>query len=333
MITGDHAATATAIGREIGLDVSAGALSGVELTALDDAALADAAQRVNVFARVDPAQKLRLVEALQATGHSVAMTGDGVNDAPALRRAEIGVAMGRKGSDAARQAAGMVLVDDNFATTAQAVREGRTVYENLRKTMAYILPTNAGESLLLIGAILMGATLPISALQVIWINFVTETTLSLSLAFEPQSRGVMRQKPRPRGASLVDRYGFFRIFYVGVVMAAVAAGLFMFGLANDHSLEAARALAVNAVVTGEVAYLLVMAAARLPWRRGDGSSNRAVPIMIAVVIGLQLLATQLKPVSEALGMAPLGWVDWGLVIAAGVVVYFAAEIERRISRR
>jgi magnesium-transporting ATPase (P-type) len=333
MITGDHAATALAIGAEVGLDVSGGALSGADLAALEEADLAAAALRVNVFARVDPAQKLRLVEALQASGHSVAMTGDGVNDAPALRRAEIGVAMGRKGSDAARQAAGMVLVDDNFATIAHAVREGRTVDLNLRKTLAYILPTNAGESLLLIGAILIGATLPISALQVIWINFVTETTLSLSLAFEPQPHGVMRRKPRPRGAGLISRYGYFRIAFVGVVMAAVAAGLFMFGLANDRSVEAARALAVNAVVAGEVAYLLVVATIGLPWRRAGRASNRVVPIMIAAVIGLQFLATQWVPFSEALGMAPLGVLDWGLVVGAGIVIYIAAEAERRISRR
>jgi magnesium-transporting ATPase (P-type) len=333
MITGDHAATALAIGAEVGLDVSGGALSGAELAALGEAEFAEAVSRVNIFARVDPAQKLRLVEALQASGHSVAMTGDGVNDAPALRRAEIGVAMGHKGSDAARQAAGMVLVDDNFATIAHAVREGRTVDLNLRKTLAYILPTNAGESLLLIGAILIGATLPISALQVIWINFVTETTLSLSLAFEPQPAGVMRGRPRPRGAGLISRYGYFRIAYVGVVMAAVAAGLFMFGLANDRSVEAARALAVNAVVAGEVGYLLVVATLAMPWRRGGGASNRVVPVMIAAVIALQLVATQWTPISEALGMAPLGWLDWGLVAGAGVVVYLAAEAERRLSRR
>ena len=333
MITGDHVATAAAIGREVGLDVTGGALTGADLAALDDTALVEAAQRVNVFARVEPAQKLRLVEALQAAGHSVAMTGDGVNDAPALRRAEIGVAMGRKGSDAARQASGMVLIDDNFATIAHAVREGRTVYDNLRKTMAYILPTNAGESLLLIGAILIGATLPVSALQVIWINFVTETTLSLSLAFEPQSRDVMREKPRRRGAGLIDRYGFFRIFYIGLVMAVVAAGLFIWAQSTDRSLEAARALAVNAVVAGEITYLFVIATIRWPWRRNSPPGNRAVPIMIVVVVALQLLATQWLPLSEALGMAPLGWGDWGLVALAGVVVYLAAVLERRISRR
>jgi len=332
MITGDHAATARAIGAEVGLDVSAGAITGAELAALDDAAFAEAAVRVNVFARVDPEQKLRLVKALQADGHLVAMTGDGVNDAPALRRAEIGVAMGQKGSDAARQAAGMVLVDDNFPTIANAVREGRTVDQNLRKTLGYILPTNAGESLLLIGAILIGATLPISALQIIWINFVTETTLSLSLAFEPQSKGVMNRKPRPRGASLISRYGFFRIAFIGVVMAAVAAGLFAYAIGDDRPLEVARALAVNAIVAGEVSFLLVIGTLGLPWRRSE-DSNRAIPWMILAVVVLQVLATQWRVLADALGMAPLSFGEWGLVIAAGLIVYVAAEAERRISAR
>lgn len=332
MITGDHAATARAIGSEVGLDTSAGALTGTELASLDDIALAGAVAKVNIFARVDPAQKLRLVTALQASGHSVAMTGDGVNDAPALRRAEIGVAMGRKGSDAARQAAGMVLVDDNFATIAEAVREGRTVDENLRKTLAYILPTNAGESLLLIGAILIGATLPISALQIIWINFVTETTLSLSLAFEPQSKGVMARRPRPRGASLITRYGFFRIGYIGVVMAAVAAGLFAYAVNDDRPLEVARAMAVNAIVAGEVTFLLVIGSMPAPWRR-TGDVNRVIPYMILAVVAMQVVATQWPAFSEALGMAPLSPTEWALVVVAGLVVYLAADVEQRVSAR
>ena len=192
----------------------------MDLARLDGAELIAAANRVNVFARVDPAQKLRLVEALQADGNSVAMTGDGVNDAPALRRSDIGVAMGRRGSDAARQAAEMVLVDDNFATITAAVKQGRAVEDTLRKTLSYILQTNAGEALLLVGAILIGATLPITAIQILWINFATEVTLSLSLAFEPPAQNVMGRKPRPRGASLINRHSMIRLGYIGIIMAA-----------------------------------------------------------------------------------------------------------------
>ncbi len=337
MISGDHAATALAVAREVGLDVSAGALTGSELARLEGDALIEAAMRVNVFARVDPAQKLRLVEALQAAGNSVAMTGDGVNDAPALRRADIGIAMGKRGSDAAREASEMVLVDDRFATIAAAVRQGRAVEDTLRKTLGYILQTNAGEALLLVGAILIGATLPITAIQILWINFATEVTLSLSIAFEPQARGVMARKPRPRGSSLINRHSMFRLGYIGVIMAAIAWGLFDYVLAQDRSLEAARAMAVNVVVAAEIAYLLVVASFRF---RRDGSEpdnkaevNWVALGMIGVVVVMELVATQWPAMASALGMAPLGLADWGLVVASGVAIWILGQLERRVSRR
>lgn len=334
MITGDHAATALAIGREIGLDVESGAITGAELARLDDHAFADMAARTNVFARVDPAQKLRLVEALQQTGHAVAMTGDGVNDAPALRRADIGVAMGKKGSDAAREAADMVLVDDNFATIAKAVREGRTVDDNLRKALRYVLPTNAGEALLLIGAILLGATLPITAVQIIWINFVTEVTLSLSLAFEPRAAGAMRRGPRDRREGLVGARDLVRIGAVAVLMAVAAGGLFAFALGEGRPLEEARSLAVNAVVAAEIAYLLVMASV-WPWRRGTSAGFNVVALaMIVAVIIAQLVVTQWTIAANALGLAPLNAGDWLMVLLSGGAVFVAAKAaEMLVGRR
>ncbi len=335
MITGDHAATALGVAREVGLDVSAGALTGVDLARLEGIELIEAANRVNVFARVDPAQKLRLVEALQVDGNSVAMTGDGVNDAPALRRSDIGVAMGRRGSDAARQAAEMVLVDDNFATITAAVKQGRAVEDTLRKTLSYILQTNAGEALLLVGAILIGATLPITAIQILWINFATEVTLSLSLAFEPPAQNVMGRRPRPRGASLINRHSVLRLGYIGIIMAALAWGLFDYMLGQDRSLEAARAIAVNSVVAAEIGYLLVVASFR--FRRpspGEPMEVNWVALgMIAITIAMELVATQWTTMSSALGMAPLTLAEWGLVAASGVAVGVLAEIERRVSRR
>ncbi|MHA1559774.1 MAG: cation-translocating P-type ATPase, partial [Alphaproteobacteria bacterium] len=334
MITGDHVATALAVAREVGIDTSGGALTGVELEELEGEALVDAADRVSVFARVDPAQKLRLVEAIQASGHSVAMTGDGVNDAPALRRADIGIAMGRRGSDAARLASEMVLVDDNFATIARAVRRGRTVDDNLRKTLGYILHTNSGESLLLLGAIILGTTLPITAIQILWINFATETTLSLSLAFEPESRGVMARKPRPPGGSLVDRHSLFRIAFVGVVMSACAAGLFALTLGQDRSVEVARAMAVNSIVAAEIGYLVAMATFRFALAKSpetDGSVNWVALGMIGIVTAVQLLVTQWSAAAELLGMAPLQLGDWALVAAAGLVVWAMARLEMWVS--
>ncbi len=336
MITGDHAATALAVASEIGLDVGAGVVTGAELALLGEEGFADVAARTNVFARVDPAQKLRLVEALQRAGHSVAMTGDGVNDAPALRRADIGVAMGGKGSDAAREAADMVLVDDNFATIAKAVREGRTVDDNLRKALRYVLPTNAGEALLLVGAILTGATLPITAIQIIWINFATEITLSLSLAFEPGARGTMARKPRDRTDALIGRRDLLRIGFVAVQMAAVAGGLFAFALGDGRPLDVARSLAVNAAVAAEVAHLLVTATI-WPVRGDGGSGGRRVNVvavaMIAAVTAMQLVVTQWRPAADALGLAPLGLADWGLVLLAGAVVFALTGIWQAVEKR
>src|SRR6185369_8673512 len=189
-------------------------LAGRALDALDDKALAERVPDVSVFARASPEHKLRIVDALKAHGHVVAMTGDGSNDAPALKRADIGIAMGRKGTEAAKEAAAMVLTDDNFASIAAAVHAGRVCFDNLRKTIAYILPTNGGEALVVIAAVLLGSVLPITPLQRLWINLVTEVTLSLSLAFEPGEPGVMGRPPRRRDEPLLSRFLAWRIVFV-----------------------------------------------------------------------------------------------------------------------
>lgn len=191
MITGDHAGTASAIGRQIGLKQTDRVLTGAELELMDDQALATAVRLVDVFARTSPEHKLRLVMALKAQGMVVAMTGDGVNDAPALKRADVGIAMGQKGSEAAREASQLVLADDNFASIVVAVSAGRTVYDNLRKVISFLLPINGGESLSLVIAILFGLTLPITAAQILWVNMVSSVALALALAFEPPESGVM----------------------------------------------------------------------------------------------------------------------------------------------
>jgi magnesium-transporting ATPase (P-type) len=237
--------------------------------------------------------------------------------------------MGKKGSDAAREAADMVLVDDNFATIAKAVREGRTVDDNLRKALRYVLPTNAGEALLLIGAILLGMTLPITAVQIIWINFVTEVTLSLSLAFEPRSAGAMRRPPRDRRDGLVGRRDLVRIASVAVLMAIAAGGLFAFALADGRSLDEARSLAVNSVVAAEIGYLLAVATVwRWPRRGGRGSErtiNLVALAMVAAVAAIQLVVTQWPPVADALGLSPLGVGDWLLIALSGAAVAIVAE--------
>ncbi len=231
MITGDHADTALAIARQLNIVKDGGqALTGRQLAALDDAALAAAVRETDVFARVEPEQKLRLVRALQANGEIVAMTGDGVNDAPALKPADIGIAMGLGGTEVAKEAAAMVLTDDNFATIEAAVEEGRGIFDNLVKFITWTLPTNIGEGLVILAAIVAGVTLPITPLQILWINMTTAVLLGLPLAFEPVEGNVMRRPPRPPSAPILDRVLVERIVLVGMLMLAGSFGLFLLAL-------------------------------------------------------------------------------------------------------
>jgi len=252
MITGDHVGTAVAIARQLGLVDAGAVLGGAQLEALDEAALREAAQRTSVFARTTPEHKLRLVTALQAGGAIVAMTGDGVNDAPALKRADVGIAMGRKGTEAAKEAAAMVLVDDNFASIVAAVKEGRTVYDNLRKVLAWTLPTNGGESLAIIAAVAFGLTLPITPLQILWINTLTAVGLGLILAFEPAEPDLMRRAPRPAGAALLSGYLLWRVSLLTVLIAAGSFAALALAQAHGASLEQARTMAVNVMVVMEI---------------------------------------------------------------------------------
>src|SRR5690606_16428601 len=255
MITGDHAATAAAIARQLGLAQAPEVTTGATLEHISDADLIEVAARTDVFARTSPEHKLRIVRALQARGAVVAMTGDGVNDAPALKQANVGVAMGRKGTEAAKEAAEMVLLDDNFASIVAAVHEGRTVYDNVRKEIAWQLPTNGGEGFAVIAAILVGFTMPMTATQILWVNLITSVTLGLALAFEPSEPGVMRRPPRAPDAPLLSRYLVWRIFLVSTLFGIGALGIFFYALGRGHDLEVARTLVVNIIVGFEAFYL------------------------------------------------------------------------------
>src|SRR5512146_978916 len=254
MITGDHLDTACAIGARFGLHADK-ALTGSQIERMDAAALRAAVSEADIFARASPEHKLALVEALQANGAVVAMTGDGVNDAPALKRADVGVAMGRKGTEAAREAAGMVLADDNFASIDAAAEEGRTVYDNLKKSIVFVLPTNGGEAMVIIVAILLGLTLPITPVQILWVNMVTAVTLSMALAFEPSEAGVMHRPPRSPAEPLLNRFLLWRILFVSCMMVIGSLGFFLWEQALGASIEVSRTVAVNALVMGEIFYL------------------------------------------------------------------------------
>ncbi|WP_372623639.1 HAD-IC family P-type ATPase [Falsiroseomonas sp.] len=334
MITGDHPGTARAIAARLGLARTERALTGHDLDALDEDGLRRAAAGTDVFARVSPEQKLRLVTALQAEGAVIAMTGDGVNDAPALKRADVGVAMGRKGTEAAKEAADMVLADDNFASIAAAVREGRTVYDNIQKVIAWTLPTNGGESLVVIAALLLGIALPISPVQILWINMVTAVALGLTLAFEPPERDVMSRPPRAPSAPLLPRVLLWRVLLVSLVMAAIAFGLDAWATEAGLTVEAARTLVVNAIVAMEIGYLFAARQARLSGLSAEGfRGTPAVWIGIAIVAVAQLLLTYAPPLQAAFGTAPLDASGIGLCIAAGAVLLLIVEAEKALRRR
>ncbi|MDZ4255345.1 MAG: HAD-IC family P-type ATPase [Sulfuritalea sp.] len=332
MITGDHAATARSIAAQIGIVKDGNAaevLTGRDLSALDDAGLQAAAGRVNVFARVEPEQKLRLVRALQAQGQVVAMTGDGVNDAPALKQADIGIAMGLGGTDVAKEAAAMVLTDDNFATIEAAVEEGRGIYDNLVKFITWTLPTNFGEGLVILAAIVAGVTLPITPLQILWINMTTAVLLGLPLAFEPAERGIMRRPPRPPGSPVLDGVLIGRIVLVGSLMLAGSFGMFLLAGERGQSMAEARTIAMNVFVAIETVYLFNCRSLRLPVTAVAAFSNPWVWAGAGLQLALQLAITYWAPLNAAFGTAPIDARAWGEIAVIALVAMGVVELEKR----
>lgn len=334
MITGDHVATAREIARQIGIADDNGAMTGSDLDRLNDAEFDRAVSELDVFARVSPAHKLKFVQSLQKQGHIVAMTGDGVNDAPALKQADIGVAMGITGTEVAKEAAEMVLLDDNFASIERAVEEGRTVFNNLRKTILFILPTNGGECLTLVAALLLGTLLPILPLHILWINLVTTVALAITLAFDPVDPDVMRHPPHDPGSALIDRVLVWRILYVSLLMALGTFGLFFYEVNAGSSLEAARAVAVNAIVFFEVAYLFNsrhLTDSILNHRGFFG--NPLVWWGVFSVVLFQLVFTYWPVANSLFKVQPLDGGMWLRVLAASVALLLLVEAEKTVSRR
>ncbi|MFD0987914.1 cation-transporting P-type ATPase [Methyloligella solikamskensis] len=334
MITGDHKATALAIAGQLGLAEHPEVITGQELDALEAEDFDARAQAATVFARASPEHKLRLVEALQADGSVIAMTGDGVNDAPALKRADVGVAMGDKGTEAAKEAAEMVLTDDNFASIVAAVREGRTVYDNLTKVIAWTLPTNGGEAFTIILAILFGLTLPVTPVQILWINMVTAVALGLTLAFEPTEPNAMSRPARPPGQGLISRRLLWRILFVSALM--VAGGFGLYAWANERGLpvEEGRTMVVNAIVAMEIFYLFSVRYVHGPSTTWQGVlGTRAVLIGVAVVVLAQLAFTYIPFMQTLFDSRPLAVSDLAIITAIGVALLLIVEIEKRVAAR
>ncbi len=336
MITGDHAATARAIAAEIGLTRDGAeplAVTGAELREMSAGQFAAAARSANVLARVTPEHKLRLVEALQADHHVVAMTGDGVNDAPALRQADIGIAMGGSGTEVAKDASAMVLTDDDFATIEAAVEEGRGVYDNITKFITWTLPTNLGEGLVILTAIVLGVALPVLPVQVLWINMTTALLLGLMLVFEPKEPGIMERAPRHPDQPILTRALLQRILLVSVLMLVGAFGLFEYERMTGASLEEARTVAVNVFVLVETAYLLNCRSLEKSVLQIGLLSNPPLLVGMAAMVGLQVLFTYLPFFHVVFGSAPIDLAAWGRIAAVAVGVSLAVAAEKTLRRR
>ncbi len=335
MITGDHVMTAQAIARELGLEGCDRALTGRDIEQLDDDTLRERVSDTDVFARASPEHKLRLVKALQARGEITAMTGDGVNDAPALKRADVGIAMGLKGTEAAREAAEMVLADDNFASIERAIEEGRTVYDNLRKAILFILPTNAAQSLVIVAAILLGWMLPITPVQILWVNMVTAITLGIAFAWEGAEGDVMLRPPRDGDEPLLSAYVLWRVAFVGLLLLVGAGGLFMLEQAREvTSLEYARTMAVNALVMGQIFYLVsarFFLQSSLGWHGLTG--NVVVLYAIGGCVLLQAVFTHVPLMHQLFGTESLGLIGWVSCLAVGAAVFVLVELEKWVVRR
>ncbi|MDC8441149.1 cation-transporting P-type ATPase [Halomonas aquamarina] len=334
MITGDHAATALSIAKQLGFSQTERVVTGREIEAMNDSQLEEIITDVDVFARASPEHKLRLVKAMQAKGGICAMTGDGVNDGPALKRADVGVAMGIQGTEAAKDASEMVLADDNFATIVNAIAEGRKVYDNIRKTITFILPTNGAQGLAIMVAVLAGTNLPITPLQALWVNMVVATTLGLALAFEESEQDLMQRQPRDPKAALLDMFLLWRVIFVSLLLLGGVFSVFSWILAQEESIELARTAAVNMLVVGSAAYLINSRFLINSTLSFHGIfSSRMVWLAIGAIMLLQLAFTYWSVMQAIFASEALHLQHWLAILLLSLVIYALVEIEKAVWRR
>jgi magnesium-transporting ATPase (P-type) len=334
MITGDHLLTAKSMARDVGINKDGRVLTGPEIDEMDDGALASQIEAVDIFARTTPEHKLRIVKALEANNEVVAMTGDGVNDAPALKHAAVGVAMGKRGTEATKEVAEMVLADDNFATISAAVEEGRTVYDNIKKTILFILPTNGGQAFTIVLAVLFGLMLPIMPVQILWVNMVTAVTLALALAFEPVEADVMRRPPRPPDEPIFTPFLIWRIVFVSSLLVMATFGLFFYERLGGCPISTARTVAVNMLVAGEVVYVISCRRTLAPGFTFEGLfGSKIVLFAILLVVILQLLYTYLPLMQFFFSTTDLTINHWKTIGILALAIFVIVEFEKFIIRR
>ncbi|HSF47270.1 MAG TPA: HAD-IC family P-type ATPase, partial [Burkholderiales bacterium] len=333
MITGDHKITAAAIAKMLGIGDGKTAVAGTEIEEMNEAALQETVRDVDVFARASPEHKLRLVKAIQANQQIVAMTGDGVNDAPSLKKADIGVAMGIKGTEVTKEAAGMILADDNFASIGAAVKEGRTVYNNIEKAILFLFPTNVAQALVIAVAIFLGFTMPITAPQVLWVNMVTSVALGLVLCFEPHELDVMSRPPRAVDRPILTGFGIWRVIFVGLALLAVTLWAFFWMKSQGASDQLARTVAVNMITIGQVFYLLnsrYLLDSSLSFKAHLG--NKYLPLGIGAVVILQILFTYAPPLQVLFDNEAIPLRVWPWLFLGGFVFFLVVEAEKMIIR-
>ncbi|GKT04591.1 HAD-IC family P-type ATPase [Furfurilactobacillus entadae] len=327
MITGDHPDTAAAIGRQLGLADDIHTITGAELDQLSPEELKATIGRYDVFARTTPSNKLAIINAYQENGKVTAMTGDGVNDAPALKQADIGVAMGIKGTDVAKDAADMILVDDNFTTMTKAIREGRRLYDNIKKTIAFLLPTSFAEGLIVAFSILMQQQLPLVPTQLLWINMVSAVTIQFAFIFEPEETGIMHRPPRKTGTALMNRHDVFQMMYVSVLIAAMGLWCFDWLTNSGVSHVIASTITVNVIIMGKIFYLFNIRTPHLALSRNLWSNPMAF-VVIGLLLVLQAAQAYIPFMQDVFQTGPMSWAQWGIAILAGLVTLIVTEADK-----
>jgi Ca2+-transporting ATPase len=331
MVTGDHKETAVAVAKELDLIDGGSVITGEELEAMTDKQFDQHVGDITVYARVSPFHKVRITEALKRNGHIVAMTGDGVNDAPALKMADIGVAMGRTGTDVTREVADMVISDDNFATIVYAVEEGRGIYDNIRKTIAFLLSGNIAEIGVLLFAVLIGLPLPLAATQLLWINLVTEGLPALALSVDPISKGLMARPPRQKNEKLTDR---MRVYFFDnpLILVASCLLLFMLSLNANHNILKAQTIALTTIVLFKIFQSFSCRSLEQPAIR-ELFDNRYLIIAALIAVAAHLLIMYVEPMQSMFRVMPLSVAEWSGIIFVSLVGFFYIEISKAINSK